>query len=250
MSLDLYAGTLTRFYTDDWENPGQRMAREQGVEYQPDALEPDALEPDTLEEDEEEDGPPPTEAEIRDAVKGWQSALSEALEEYLPEPVHWDESPEKPYFTERTGWEPYAALLLWAAYTEHPELPRPTEIPDQGWSEDPAYLTAIESDSGTAYRQILQPELWLPGDFPFCFEAPNVTQHPTLIGSTLDLERDLEALNEATFQATPEELASFLTAEEIEAEDELEAAAKYALAVFLTMAKNANEHRVPMMLAY
>ena len=77
-----------------------------------------------------------------------------------------------------------------------------------------------------------------------------MTQQATLIGSTVDLARDLEALNEATFQATPEELTSFLTAEAIEADDELEAAAKYALAVLLTLANNANEHRVPMMLAY
>jgi len=240
MSLDIYAGTLTRFYTEDWENPGQRSAREKGVETQP--VSPQA--------GEDDDEPPQTEAEIREAVESWQAALSNALEEYLPEPLKWDESPDKPYFTDRPGWEAYAALLLWAAYDEHPELQRPTEIPEQGWTEDPAYLAAVERESGTAYRQILQPELWLPGDFPFCFEAPDVTQQATLIGSTVDLARDLEALNEATFQATLEELTSFLTAEAIEAEDELEAAAKYALAVLLTLANNANEHRVPMMLAY
>lgn len=240
MSLDIYAGTLTRFYTEDWENPGQKVTRE------PDVEDPPA----SLEAGEDDDEPPPTEAEVREAVESWQAALSEALEEYLPEPLEWDESPEKPYFTDQPGWQAYAALLLWAAHAEHPEFERPTEIPDQGWSDNPAYLAAVERDSGTVYRQILQPELWLPGDFPFCFEAPSVTQQPTLIGSALDLERDLEALNAATFQATAEELTRFLTAEEIEAEDELEAAAKYALAVFLTLAKNANEHRVPMMLAY
>ncbi|HKI02884.1 MAG TPA: hypothetical protein VKK31_12990 [Thermoanaerobaculia bacterium] len=245
MSLDLYAGTLTRFYTEDWESLGLSLGPDEDLEAQ--QVSPGE---DEDEHDGEDDETPATPEEVREAVESWRAALSEALETYLSEPLEWDESPEKPYFTDQPGWEAYAALLLWAAHAEHPELERPTEIPEQGWAEDPAYLAAIESDSGTAYRQILQPELWLPGDFPFCFEAPSPIQQPTFMGSTQDLERDLEALNEATFKATPDELTAFLTAEAIEAEDELEAAARYGLAVFLTLAKNANEHRLPLMLAY
>ena len=32
MGLDVYAGTLTRYYSDDWETAWARRAREAGVE--------------------------------------------------------------------------------------------------------------------------------------------------------------------------------------------------------------------------
>ena len=34
MAVDLYVGTLTRYYTRQWENVVQKMAREQGLKYQ------------------------------------------------------------------------------------------------------------------------------------------------------------------------------------------------------------------------
>jgi hypothetical protein len=234
MAFDVYAGSLTRYYTDRWENVVQKRAREQGYSNQ--KIGPD--------------GPrtPPSPEEVQSAIADWRQAVAQALGEKLSEPLQWEESVSTPYFTDRPGWEGYSALLLWAAYASAPEAP-PERIPETGWADDPVFQRAIERDSGTRYRQILQPELWLPADYDFCFNYPSVVQQPTWIGSTGGLRRDLDELNERTFRASEAELARCLTGE-FDAATELEHDALFTLALFVSLAREADHHRLPMILSY
>jgi len=144
MAFDVYVGTMTRFYRRDWENVAQRMAREKGFKY-------------NMVLSGGEPGPPLNAEVIRQAVDVWSQALTRALLEHGVGPVIWNESEKQPYFTERPAWEGYRALLLWAAYNEHPDLIMPLSVPDS-WCDDPAFLRSSTRESKSRYQQILTPE--------------------------------------------------------------------------------------------
>lgn len=185
VAFDVYVGTMTRFYRHDWENVAQCMAREQGMQYtmiyaggQPEA--------------------PPPAKEVRQAVSGWCRALSGGLEPHGYGPVQWDEGDHQPYFTDRPAWDGYSALLVWAAHADHPDLPLPAEVPES-WVDDPAYQRSIVREFKSRFRTILEPQLWLPTEFPFVFEAPTlVSEDKTCIGSAFTLKQQLDDLHAQT----------------------------------------------------
>jgi hypothetical protein len=237
VALDVYVGSLTRYYTRDWENVVQQQARIEGYQYT--QITPDG----PLDQQRR-----PTVDEVQPAIRAWQEALTRGLGSHLDEPLNWDESPGAPYFTDRPGYPGYSGLLLWASYADKPGVDRPSQLPEDGWYSDPVFTAAIEKESKTPYRQILQPEIWLPCRFDFCFQGPSPVDQPAWIGSSIALLKQVEALNAATFRASEPELASYLK-EEFEAASELEHAAKFTLAVFLELARKSVEHRVPMLLS-
>jgi len=237
MALDVYVGTLTRYYTRDWENVAQRQAREQGLKYT--LISPDGP-VDKLEK------PDPT--EVSTVIERWRDALNQGLGENIRQPLSWDESANAPYFTDRPSYQGYSGLQLWAAYAAKSDAAAPTELPKEGWSSDPVWEAACEKDSGTPYRQILQPEYWLPCDFDFCFQGPSPVNEAAWIGSSIALLSQLEALNTATFKASESELATYRTGE-FEAPTELEHAARFTLSVFLDLAQRSVENRIPMVLS-
>jgi hypothetical protein len=234
VALDVYVGSLVRYYTDDWENVAQRQAREQGMKYT--RITPG--------------GPQraPTRTQVAPAIDAWCQALNRGLGANLHAPLSWSEAPDTPYFTDRPGYPGYSGLMLWAVYADKPHLPVPEVLPEGGWYEDPVFVAALERESGTRFRQIIQPAYWLPGNFSFCFQGPSPVGEESFIGSSTALVEQLELLNRSTFSATSEQLASYLQ-EQIEARNEVEHAAKFTLAVFLDLATKAVAHRLPMLIS-
>src|SRR4051812_3642430 len=111
MGLDIYVGTLTRYYAGQWETIVQQAGREQGfsveLRRQPvdDAVtDPAVLEPSLVE---------------------WRDTLSEALEPHLTRSLSWDEGLGAQYFTDKPAWDCFASLLIWEAHDEHSS----TELP-------------------------------------------------------------------------------------------------------------------------
>ena len=119
MGLDVYVGSLARYYTGNWET------KEAGIEVQVDRHgdSRDAIR---------------NPLEVNRLVCEWRDHLSEELKSHLAAPVDWDERPDAPYFTDKPAWDCYSNLLLWAAYQEHPELPRPEKTVED-LRKDPAY---------------------------------------------------------------------------------------------------------------
>ena len=234
MALDVYAGTLTRYYTRDWENVVQRQARLDGYTYQ--QISPD------------DRGPPPAASTIRPVVGSWQIAMTAALGENISAPISWDEADDVPYFTDRPGWQGYSGLLLWAAYAHDLRAVRPSTLPET-WSEDPTYVAAVAQGSPTPYRHILQPTLWIPCKFDFVFQGPSLVREPTWIGSVFELQRQLDLLNRETFRASEQQLACYLR-EEIPECDEVEHAARFSLALFLELTRHACRVGVPLLLSF
>src|SRR5688572_18597938 len=134
MGLDVYVGTLTRYYTGDWETLIQRAGRAAGlrvVVQRPEAPRGgwlsrlvDLLRP---------RGP----AAARRDVDRWRRDLGRKI----AAPLDWSEEPEQEYFTDKPGWEGYGALLLWAAYDELPKARRAETA--ASWDSDSAYLAAM-----------------------------------------------------------------------------------------------------------
>jgi hypothetical protein len=233
MALDVYVGTLTRYYTRDWENAVQSQARLDGVKYQVITAGGDQ-------------GPPPKAEEVRPVILSWQQALTQGLGPALVEPVAWEESPESPYFTDRPGYAGYSALLTWTLYAHAPAASPPLDVPED-WAEDPLFEAATAAGSGSPYRQILQPAYWLPVPLDFVFEGPSPVNEPTWIGSSPTLLKQLDLLNEVTFRASDADLVRYLTGE-FDAPSPLEHAARFALATFRQLAMKSIEFRVPMLL--
>ena len=236
MGLDVYVGSLARYYTGDWETVVQQRARERGMDSV--VLRPFSS------------GEMPDPAEVWEMVGRWQLALNEVLSEHLHgEPLSWNESDAAPYFTEKLDWNGYGALLLLAAYEENAETSWPEEVPED-WQDDPALgVSSAEEFRWSRYAALLAPELWLPQDFDFIFRFLELRGQEMLMGPSPLLLAQLRYLNNRTFSASPEDFARWRTGE-IEAGSNFEANAKYGLAVFLDLAESSVEHRLPIKLDY
>ncbi len=235
MALDVYAGSLTRFYTLDWENAAQTSS--DGHVYRQGSPEAPV----------DKSSIPPA-GEVEPAVIAWRDAVSQGLATNISSPLDWEEGVHLPYATDRPGQEGYAGLMLWAAYANHPDKEVPKSLPTAGCQDDPVLSKAMERESKTPVRAVLQPQMWFPCEFPFIFQVPAPSQEPTWIGSSLELKRQLDKLNEITFKATQEDMERWL-AGDIKADSEVEHAAKFTFASLLRLASFSIENRVPMLVA-
>ena len=236
MGLDIYVGSLTRYYCGDWETAVQRFAREQGMTCQ--VIRPRG-----------DEGPPAGPSEVQELVLEWRRQLNVALADDLECPLAWNESVEAPYFTDKPAWECYGELLLWAAYDEHPELPRPTESVED-WAGDAAWKASSADDFPTRYPNLLRGvELWLPCGFDFGFMGPDPGGRDIVLGSSMRLLAELEELNAHTWQAEASTAAGWRR-EASEYGAPLERGARFAFAIMLELAGKSVEHALPMKLDY
>ena len=94
MGLDVYVGSLTRYYVAGPADVVERIARHQ------DLPATDGLEAEEV---------------IRAAVVSWRQGLSRWLGDRLAGPLDWDASGPAPCFTDKPGWDGYGGTLLLAA---------------------------------------------------------------------------------------------------------------------------------------
>lgn len=241
MGLDVYTGTLTRYYSGDWETYWERAAREAGM----DSMRVEVGDEGVQEAAKRDPG------DAHRTVLAWRSTLEQTYFNAPDSPrLDWDESPERPYFTDKPDWDGYAALMLHAAYAMRPEGERPEDIPDD-WRNDPVYLAAMEGGVANNHCSfIMYPELWLPGDFGFLFMHEDLKGREIVLAATEALRANLHGLNGHTFQAEPETVARWLNGDVQEAENRFEAHARHGFAIFLYLAEQAAANALPMTLDY
>ncbi|HSK36099.1 MAG TPA: hypothetical protein VLA80_05140 [Actinomycetota bacterium] len=221
MGLDVYVGSLTRYYVEGSADVVDRVARRQGL-------------PAGDGQDAEE--------VIRMAVVRWRDRLSHWLGDRLAAPLDWDESGPAPCFTDKPGWDGYGGALLLAAHDEHPELPAPARV-SADWPDDPAYQAASAPGAGSRYHQLLTPELWLPCRFDFTVRTQDLTGEEVELGSSEALLGQLELLSARyRLDSRPPELAADGRS--------LSAAAGNGLAVLRRLAERSIVNRVPMKLDF
>lgn len=245
MGLDIYVGSLTRYFTRDWETIIEQLAARGEI---PQVQVIRSNDPKDAVTDPEQ---------VRSAVLGWRQGLSGGLAQHLASPLDWEESGPTPYFTDKPGWDSYGALLLWAAYSEHGDLRRPAAnplcLPDRktgDWHGDPAYQRSVAEGFCTRYGQLLHDvEIWLPAGYDFTFGAPWVTGDSRRFGACGALASLLDDLNARTWRANETELAAWRRAG-ADFGAPLEIAAKFAYALVRDLAGKAAENRLPMLLDY
>jgi hypothetical protein len=235
MALDVYVGSLTRYYAGDCESIADRNEKRTRST--------------TRTTTTRAGSDPGKESErIRKAVLGWRDGVKRALRQHLDEPLDWAETTEAPWFTDQPGWDGFGSLVLWAAYAEQPGLRRPATLPEE-WDDDPALVRSNADGFRSRYSHLVRNvELWLPCAFDFTFEGEDVDGRRIIVGSSTTLGRQLGELNAATWKMNARELAAL--ASNRPPDSALETCARHALAVMSGLARHAVEHRLPMKLDY
>ena len=236
MALDVYVGSLTRYYAGEWENVAEKAARERGAAEEMTRLRGLV---DRLQD----------RRTLQPTIQAWRSLLSESLGNNITRPLDWNETPDAPYFTGRPGWDGFGSLVLWAAYAEHPPLRLPASLPEE-WDNDGALLSSNRAGFRSRYSHLVRNvELWLPSPFEFTFEGEDVDGRRVVIGSTMTLCRQLEDLNAATWGADFGVIASWSQVPPAE-NAPLELCARYAFGILIELARQAVENKLPMKLDY
>ena len=236
MGLDIYVGSLTRYYAGDWQTVVQQAGQEMGMAVE--IIRPHQTE-----------GAIKDQNEIGQIVVAWRDQLSQALGANLAAPLTWNESHEVPYFTDKPAWDCYTSLLLWAAYDEHREMNRPAEYVED-LATDPAFLASTEDGFRSRYGQLLHDvEIWFPCDFEFTFRSPDPSGNQLTMGSSVTLAKQLKDLNDRTWRADGETLKAWRT-EGAESQCPLEIGARFAFAIVVELAEQSVTHKLPMRLDY
>ena len=240
MGLDVYVGTLVRYYTGDWETIVQQLGREAGVAVE--VRRPAPRKPTLLARFLHLFRPNDAAAAGR-AIEQWRRRL----ERELSIPLTWSEDPDVTYFTDKPTWDCYGALLLWAAYDELPNAPRRTSG-DQ-WPDDPAYQTARLNPTLRYKHLMADTELWLPADFAETIKTKSFLGDPITVGSSVRLRDELEELNRRTWAANDETIAQW-RADGADYGAPLETSARFGFSVFYELANESVRRRLPMKLDY
>ena len=217
MGLDIYVGSLTRYFSGDWETA--------------DAKQGDALRLDDEDEDETDDDDDETDpADVRQEVLEWRLGLNAALREHLKTPLDWNEDPDSPYFTDTPSGDCFGSLLLWAAYAENGGSKPPARVVKK-WYNDSVFKRSTGADSKTLFPNLMYAcEWWLPCELPGVMEVDFQDDEPFNLGSSIQLKQELEQLNLMTWKASPATLSRWHQ-QGTSARSSLEENARFAMAV-------------------
>ena len=165
MGLDIYAGTLTRYYSHNWKTVVQQWAEENGWGFQ-------KITPDGGAADNEEEMSP---AEVQAAVENWRDQILSAISQPGQPPyTPWPEDNEKPYYTDKPDWDAFGAMLLVAACHTYDE-PVPSTV-EKGWNFGGA-SSGRPSCIGRGAGVVLIPRSYLVAASGGCLLLPGASAH-------------------------------------------------------------------------
>ena len=126
MGLDIYAGTMTRYYAHNWKTVTEQWAEENGYTFHRITPGGDGI------SDNETISP----AEIQAGIKNWQEQMLSAITQPGQKPyAPWAEDNEKPYYTDKPDWDAFVAMLLVAACLVYGEPIPDTIEKDHGFQK-------------------------------------------------------------------------------------------------------------------
>lgn len=237
MGLDVYVGSLTRYYARAWETVIQRMARESGMPLR------------TIRQNEPA-GAVTDPGAILEAVIAWRQGLAAGLAAHVPEGLSWDEGVDVPYATDKPAWDCFEGLVLWAAHDlcAAPRLPH--VVPPSQALEHALVKAAREAPQADRYKQLLfGAEWWLPIATDMVFGAPSVAGPEVAMGSAPALRAQLEELNRRTWRASPAQISRWRR-DGAESGAPLETSARMGFAVLYELSGEAVRLKLPMLLDY
>ena len=239
MGVDLYVGTLTRYFAGDWKTVVQQMMETGTLSAQ-------------FKPKHEPLDPSVDRQAIQTDVDRWRARIASRLRRPLlgrkvTEPFDWNESLGAPYFTDKPGWWGYGGLLAVALRAEG------RAISDQQISEQWVLsLLARALPGGRRYPHLLGSHAWLPLEIDRPFRASWPAGRSAFFGSSPGLATELKELNERTYRAQETELVEWRKGDGPDdlADWSLDQMARFGLAVFVEFARQAVAERLPMLLDY
>ncbi len=259
MGLDIYAGTLTRYYAQNWQTVNQQWAEEHGWGFERITPEGAPL----------ADGGQASPTEIQADMENWRDNVLSALAQPGQEPyAPWQEDNEKPYYTDKPDWDAFGAMLLVAACHTYGE-PVPATV-QKGWNftEYPT-IKRLAEDRERVWSLFRGADWWIPLSDGFLFQAylPNGVKAAVATVGALRIE--LEQLNALAWQADEDTILGWSRTEGYPVDKEVgpdgvlvkpdspehskyntESLAKFSFSLFWQALRFAEENRVPILMDY
>ena len=259
MGLDIYAGTLTRYYSQNWKTVVQQWAEENGFAFS--RITPEG---EPVQEEEELSS-----QEIQETVELWRDQILDAISQPGKPPyIPWPEDNEKPYYTDKPDWDAFGAMLLVAACHMYGEPVPPTVEKDWDFMEHPV-IARLAADQECVWSLFRGTTWWLPLMDSFLFQGPLPTDDTAAIGTLGGLQKELEKLNQLAWQADEDTISCWSETEGYPVDGVVgsdgqyskadipehtqyntESLAKFAFSIFWKAAKFARENRVPILMDF
>ena len=253
MSLDLYAGGLSRYYSRQFETPQARFARDQNLDYKL-----------------VYSGDMPTWFDTEKApaaIAGFRKKVAGIANQTFA--ADWQDDVAD-YFCEQLFEEARMALVLVAAYLKRDDLIRPLKMPLQP-ELDTAYSDAVTKNYYLGTMAILEATMWLPSEEPVIFRTTDPMGWEMIVSTTGNLKKSLQGLASTvwhdqidveswfsrglapgkgnTMQQRRNRMpwqSKFVEVAEIEPENSLMWNAEYAFSVFWKATEFAERHHCPV----
>ncbi len=186
MGLDIYSGTLIRYYSRNWLTSVQQWGIDNGFDVRMVRAAGDSE-------------PAPVE-EITQGVTGWKQQVLEIFKPSLTKPVLWNEDNDiTPYYTDKPDWCAYQALLAYACSHITGQALPPVIPKDYDFWKSEMYQAYRSSNS--AALTLFECEWWLPVADEFMWNGVLPTGHKRVIGTVGMLADELEQINNIQWQA-------------------------------------------------
>ncbi len=261
MGLDIYAGTLTRYYAQNWKTVTQQWAEENGYSFNRITPGGDG----GCEGDEEAMSP----AEIQECMERWRDNIVGDISRIRQGScASWQEDNEKPYFTQKPDWDAFGAMLLVAACSVYGE-PVPAVIPKNFRFTEHPLIVRLAQDEERVWSLVRDTDWWLPLEDSIMFGATLPNGSEETVATTGGLRRELEALNDLAWQADEKEIldwsrkegypvdgeigsdGGFVISDDSEhTEYDTQSLAKFSFSVFYQALLFSEKNRVPILLDY
>ena len=211
--LELFAGTLNRYYCDV----------------------------DTPEEA----------ARTNEIVCHWRDTIVGAVKKAAPEAEPWEENTEKEYLALQLPEMAFGALLTYAASVAYGHKCRETVYP--GWNfEGEADVQCARADRSMVMTLLMGASWWLPVQTPIMLRGEVPTGDVATIASAGALMIELLRINEMGWKADEEEVLRWFETEGKMDPDakrySTDSLAKYAYSVFWQLAKFSLQNKVPVIM--
>lgn len=258
MGLDIYAGTLTRYYSHNWKTTVQQWAEANG--YSVEKITPDG-------ESVAEESPTP--ADVQAAVENWRDQMLAAISQPDQPPyAPWPEDNVKPYYTDKPDWDAFGAMLLVAACHVYGEPVPPTIEKNWDYTTRPA-VDRLAKEQERMWSLFQGAILWIPLSDAIMFRGPLPNNHSVVISTTDALRKELELLNRMVWQADEDTILHWGTTEgyptdgvygpagkintasiQEHTEYDTQSLAKFSFSLFWQALRFAEEQQVPILLDF
>lgn len=255
MGLDIYAGTVTRYYARSWKTVTQQMAEQLGYGYQ------------VFRQNENPDDTETDISVIQQDASTWCCEISQQLNDaYDLSCEPWEENNEKDYYTDKPDWLAFECLLLFAACLIYGENFPETVKKGEDLFQHELVKRAMSDSDLRNWSLFSDAEWWLPYNDYFVVKGrvPNGAQ--VVLSTTASLLAELQGINSRTWQADKQTILSWTEKEGYPSDGHVkdgkytstgehteynaESLAKFAYAILFKAVLFSQENRVPIILDY